>query len=66
QKGLKKCHPCRRTPVTYVPGLYQTRHNEQLLLTARDGSGWLALLACRIVDGAPQQNCERYASMSLT
>jgi len=33
--------------------------NEQLLLPAQDGSGWLAPLACRIVDDAPQQNCER-------
>jgi hypothetical protein len=33
--------------------------NEQLLLSARDGSGWLAALACRIVDDAPQQNCGR-------
>jgi hypothetical protein len=33
--------------------------NEQLLLTAHDGSGWLATLACRIVHGAPQQNCGR-------
>jgi hypothetical protein len=33
--------------------------NEQLLLTAQDGSGWLAALACRIVDDAPQQNCGR-------
>jgi len=36
-------------------------HNEQLLLTAHNGSGWLAALACRILDGAPQQNCGRYA-----
>jgi hypothetical protein len=35
------------------------RSNEQLLLTALDGSGWLAALACRIVDDAPQQNCGR-------
>jgi hypothetical protein len=33
--------------------------NEQLLLPALDGSGWLAALACRIVDTAPQQNCGR-------
>jgi hypothetical protein len=34
--------------------------NEQLLLTAQScGSGWLAPLACRIVDAAPQQNCGR-------
>jgi len=33
--------------------------NEQLVLTALDGSGWLAALAGRIVDGAPQQNCGR-------
>jgi len=35
------------------------RPNEQLLLPAQDGSGWLAALACRIVDSAPQQNCGR-------
>jgi hypothetical protein len=35
------------------------RSNEQLLLTAHDGGGWLAALACRIVDAAPQQNCGR-------
>lgn len=29
----------------------QSLSNEQLLLTALDGSGWLAALACRIVDG---------------
>jgi len=34
-------------------------YNEQLLLTAPNGSGWLASLACRIVDGVPQQNCGR-------
>ena len=33
--------------------------NEKLLLTALDGTGWLAPLSCRIVDGAPQQNCGR-------
>jgi len=33
--------------------------NEQLLLAALNGSGWLAALACRIVDDAPQQNCGR-------
>jgi hypothetical protein len=33
--------------------------NEQLLLAARHGSGWLAALACRIVADAPQQNCGR-------
>jgi hypothetical protein len=33
--------------------------NKQLLLTALHGSGWLAALACRIVDEAPQQNCGR-------
>lgn len=35
------------------------RHREQLLLTAYDGGGWLAPLACRIGDSAPQQNCKR-------
>jgi hypothetical protein len=34
--------------------------NEQLLLTAHGGIGWLAAFACRIVVGAPQQNCGRY------
>jgi len=38
---------------------WAVRHNEQLLLTARHGSGWLAPLACRTIDGAPQQNCGR-------
>jgi hypothetical protein len=29
---------------------------EELKLTARFGGGWLAPLACRIVNGAPQLN----------
>jgi hypothetical protein len=40
------------------------RPNKQLLLTALDGSSWRAPLACRIVDGAPQQNCSRWAAQS--
>jgi len=40
-----------------------SRSIKQLLLPARDGSGWLAPLAGRIVDGAPQQNCGRYADL---
>lgn len=40
--------------------------NEQLLLSARSGGGWLAALARRNVDGAPQQNCGRYADTGMT
>jgi hypothetical protein len=38
-------------------GIPAVRSNEQSLLTARYGSGWLAALACRIVHGASRQAC---------
>lgn len=40
--------------------------NERLLMTAQDGSGWLASLACRTVDDAPQQNCGRLGEFPRT
>ena len=38
-----------------------SRSNEELKPTARYGSGWLAVLACRIVDRAPRLNSGRWA-----
>ena len=40
-------------------GHESTHSNEQLLLTAHDGSGWLAALACRYCLEAPQLNSGR-------
>ena len=45
----------RKLGVAHVPP------NEQLLLTARDGSGWLAPRSCRIALDASQQNRGRWA-----
>lgn len=35
------------------------RSNEQLLLAALNGRGWLAALASRILDDTPQHNYRR-------